>query len=959
MPPRSKRPPPEDLDWKDRESSNKVPRRGKKSASRRPQTTAVASNTTTSWSHAQPIQLPPRSTWADPVDDEEDVVELTQDHDNSTSPGIELYGTKDDKIVGVRYYSGLVTPGEAILCRREPRNPYDSNAIRVDNIMGAQIGHLPRNLAMKLAPYIDNDDIVLEGVLNGNKGAWDCPVRLYFYGTSDPVARLALEERLKADKLVKATEMKKTRKEAEAQRAVAKDLNNGSEVGLGSSEHAARQAALQELLEGSEETNFRADLSAIDTFTMDEATLSKFPMAEQPEMIKTKMLPHQLQGLAWLTSKESPQLPPPGSKEVIQLWKRDSRGNFQNLVSGHVAKDRPALLSGGLLCDDMGLGKTLQVISLILTSGFQEGPTLIIAPTGVMSNWAQQIAQHVKEDRVPRILRYHRVPKGEKYAKKDFLKYDVVITSYGKLTSDFAVSDKNGLFSVGWRRVVLDEGHKIRNADTKTAKAACGLQAKSRWVLTGTPIINNVRDFLSALQFLKISGGVEQKTLFSNKIAGPLEDSLKSKGNREERAQARTLLQCLIQDLCLRRKKEMEYIDLKLPKKTEYMHRVTFTEDEQAKYDKLMTQAQGILQAYNQRQPKPKKKTKRKDGDEEITFATVLERLLRLRQMCCHWSLCGSRVKDILAQLDDQEIVKFTPENLQILQEALLEANNNGEECPICYEAINMHTPVITACKHRFGRRCIVQAIGMNDRCPMCRQTLGEEDLVELAPPPSPPDDDDDDNDSNGSARAATAAHDPEKQSSKTDQLEQIVRKHLSGDPKSKMVIFSQWTSFLDVIEGAMREAGYGPACVRLEGRMSPAQRDRAMEALNSDPDTRIMLASLNAASVGVNLVAADTVVLADCWWAPAIEDQAVDRVHRLGQTRPVTVYKLFVEGSVEERVLDIQREKRKLVALAFREDEDGEGDGEGARRRRGRNGNGSGSGSAKRAADVDRLLFT
>ncbi|KAI5917130.1 RAD5-like protein [Camillea tinctor] len=945
MPPRAKRPPPEDPDL-DRESSRKVARSNKsasKKSSTRTTTSAITSDTTTSSSHARYNQLPPRSTWADAVDDEEDIIDLTQDNDD-TSPGIEFYGTKDDKIVGVRHYDAVVTPGEAVLCRREPRNPYDQNAIRVDNIMGAQIGHLPRFLAWKLAPYIDSGEIILEGVLSGPKGFFDCPVRLYFYGTSDPDLRLVLEEKLKADKLVKATEMKRTRKEAEAQRAAAKDLKNGAEVGLGSSEYAERQAALQELLEGSEETDFRADLSAIDTFAMDEATLSKFPMAEQPAMIKTKMLPHQLQGLAWLTSKESPQLPPPKSKEVIQLWKRDSQNNFQNLVSGHVVKDRstkggpvkdgPALLSGGLLCDDMGLGKTLQVISLILSTGFQEGPTLVIAPTGVMSNWAQQIAQHVKENQVPRILRYHRVPKGEKYARKDFMKYDIVITSYGKLTSDFAVSDKDGLFSVDWRRVVLDEGHKIRNPDTKTAKAACGLQAKSRWILTGTPIINNVRDFLSALQFLKISGGVEQRTLFSNKIAGPLEDSVKSRGNQEERAQARTLLQLLIQDLCLRRKKEMKYIDLKLPKKTEYMHRVTFTEDEQEKYDKLMTQAQGILQAYNQRQPQSKKKkTKRNNGDEEITFANVLERLLRLRQMCCHWSLCGSRVKDILAQLDDQEVVRFTPENLAILQEALLEANNNGEECPICYEAISMHAPVITACKHRFGRRCIEQAIGMNDRCPMCRQTLSGDDLVELAPPPSPPDDD-----NNGTKQQQ---HDPEKQSSKTDQLELIVEKHLSRDPKSKVVIFSQWTSFLNIIEAALREAGHA-GIVRLEGCMSPAQRDRAIEALNADSQTRIMLASLNAASVGVNLTAADTVVLADCWWAPAIEDQAVDRVHRLGQTRPVTVYKLFVEGSVEERVLDIQKEKRKLVALAFQED----GEAGNAKKRSGR------------GADVDRLLL-
>lgn len=80
------------------------------------------------------------------------------------------------------------------------------------------------------------------------------------------------------------------------------------------------------------------------------------------------------------------------------------------------------------------------------------------------------------------------------------------------------------------------------------------------------------------------------------------------------------------------------------------------------------------------------------------------------------------------------------------------------------------------------------------------------------------------------------------------------------------------------------------------------------------------MLASLAVCSVSLNLVAADTVILADSWWAPAIEDQAVHRVHRLGQTRETRVWRLVMEDSIEERVLDIQKEKCKLVGKAFHE---------------------------------------
>jgi len=101
---------------------------------------------------------------------------------------------------------------------------------------------------------------------------------------------------------------------------------------------------------------------------------------------------------------------------------------------------------------------------------------------------------------------------------------------------------------------------------------------------------------------------------------------------------------------------------------------------------------------------------------------------------------------------------------------------------------------------------------------------------------------------------------------------------------------------------------------------MAPSKRDDAMTALANDPECTIMLASLSVCSVGLNLVAASQVILADSWWAPAIEDQAVDRVHRLGQKRPTQVFRLVMEGSIEERVLEIQQEKRKIMMTAFQE---------------------------------------
>lgn len=580
-----------------------------------------------------------------------------------------------------------------------------------------------------------------------------------------------------------------------------------------------------------------------------------------------------LQGLAWMRAKEDPQFPAPGSDETVQLWKRNTQGLHVNIATNFAVRQAPGLLRGGILADDMGLGKTLQTIALIMTGG--GGPTLIVAPLTVMSNWEQQAQRHVAESRIPKILTYHG---SGKKSVKELQQYDIVITSYGTLTSDKA--NKGAIFSTKWRRVVLDEGHTIRNAGTKIFQAACHLEAEARWVVTGTPIVNNVRDLYSIVKFLRITGGIEQSDIFNTVITRPL-------ANGSPRAEA--ILQALMQNICLRRKKDMKFVDLKIPPKTEYVHRITFRADEQKKYDALLEEAKGVLEEYQQRSNKGQKGR----------FQNVLERLLRLRQTCNHWTLCRQRITDLLSLLDDQDVVVLNDENREILQKALQLVIESQEECPVCID--DLTAPVITHCKHTFCGGCIRKVIETQSKCPMCRTPLDEKKLVE--PPPESPGQDDD--------------LDTETQSSKTEALLKIVQATMKN-PGSKIIIFSQWTSFLTVIERQIKDAGY--TYTRIDGSMTTSSRDAAMRALDHDDNTRIMLASLAVCSVGLNLVAADTVILADSWWAPAIEDQAVDRVHRLGQTRPTTVWRLIMENTVEERVLDIQGEKRKLVSKAFQE---------------------------------------
>ena len=188
---------------------------------------------------------------------------------------------------------------------------------------------------------------------------------------------------------------------------------------------------------------------------------------------------------------------------------------------------RPHLASGGILSDDMGMGKTLEMIALMVSDEQKSKTlksTLIIAPVGVMSNWKTQIAQHVDTRYALNVLVHHGASKKAVLKPAEIAEYDVVITSYATLATDYfprgvnnshSESRSHGLFSVNWRRVILDEGHTIRNPQTKAALAATNLSAQSKWVLTGTPIINNLKDLYSLVRFIGLSGGLERLEIFN------------------------------------------------------------------------------------------------------------------------------------------------------------------------------------------------------------------------------------------------------------------------------------------------------------------------------------------------------------------------------------------------------------------------------------------------------------
>ena len=129
-------------------------------------------------------------------------------------------------------------------------------------------------------------------------------------------------------------------------------------------------------------------------------------------------------------------------------------------------------------------------------------------------------------------------------------------------------------------------------------------------------------------------------------------------------------------------------------------------------------------------------------------------------------------------------------------------------------------------------------------------------------------------------------------------------------DEGRRVLVFSQFLEVLDFAHERLR--AIGAECKRLDGTMSARERAEAVAEFQAG-QADVFLLSLKAGGVGMNLTAADAVVHLDPWWNPAVEDQATDRAHRIGQTRPVTIVRLVTAGTIEERVLALHGKKRQM----------------------------------------------
>ncbi|KAF5178114.1 Dna repair protein rad5 [Thalictrum thalictroides] len=824
-------------------------------------------------------------------DDLDDPITSSSSSSSSSPPSSEFFmvGFVIVNVVGLRFYSGRISGREMVGLVREPLNPYDPNAIKVLNMRAVQVGHIERSSSAVLAPLIDDGSIIVEGIVPNTPGAkskFKLSCQVHIFSNFDALS------------------------------SIERTISRSGLMFISSSEPLASLSESAAIKEKKDKKEIRSIDEIFNLVGADEDKKdAKFVVDPPKNVIKSDLFLHQKEGLGWLVHRENCEDMPP-------FWE-EKDGVFKNVLTNYHTDKRPEPLRGGIFADDMGLGKTLTLLSLIATnrpgtasssslhnggeeqeeeeigtktkgkrdkkivgsrkkhkigntlSGNKEDvefcskTTLVVCPPVVFSTWITQLEEHTKRGSFKVYMYY----KERTEDVKELQKFDLVLTTYSTLAAE-ANWEGSPMKKMEWFRVILDEAHVIKNAEAQQSKAVMALKAKRRWVVTGTPIQNGSLDLFSLMAFLKFEP-FSIKNYWLSLVQRPL-----SQGNESGLSR----LQILMATISLRRVKDNTLVGL--PPKTIETCFVELSAQERDLYDQIEFEAKNLVQAYM------------RVGSVMRNFSTVLTIILRLRQICDDATLYPD-IKSLLPT-NNIEDVSNNPELLQKLVAMLQDGDDF--DCPICIcPPINT---VITRCAHIFCRACILKALKRPiPNCPLCRQTLSESDLFSAPPEPSD---------------CESTVVPSKETSSKVAALLKLLVEDRKQHPSTKSVIFSQFRKMLILLEEPLKASGF--MILRLDGSMTAKKRAEVIkEFSNQESGTpTVLLAGLKASGAGINLTVASRVYLLEPWWNPAVEEQAMDRVHRIGQKNDVKIVRLITRNSIEERILELQEKKKVLAREAF-----------------------------------------
>ena len=239
---------------------------------------------------------------------------------------------------------------------------------------------------------------------------------------------------------------------------------------------------------------------------------------------------------------------------------------------------------------------------------------------------------------------------------------------------------------------------------------------------------------------------------------------------------------------------------------------------------------------------------------------------------------------------------------------------NPATLCGICQDEVSLEEIVSSGCGHAFHRTCMLQYVqalppGGKLKCPVCYQAMTidlseteehEGNVVEVEKPKA--------RKTSIMSKIDTKAF---VTSSKIESLVEAILTMRKEGKEHKGIIFSQYTRMLDIVEWRIKQLGI--KTVKMVGSMPINMRRTMLEAFKHDDDIKLLLLSLKAGGEGLNLQAASHVFVLEPWWNPAVEMQAIQRAHRIGQTKPVKALRFCTMGTIEERMMQLQ-DKKKLV---------------------------------------------
>jgi DNA repair protein RAD16 len=548
--------------------------------------------------------------------------------------------------------------------------------------------------------------------------------------------------------------------------------------------------------------------------------------AQQPLTITRQLKPFQLEGLNWMIEQEQTKY------------------------------------KGGLLGDEMGMGKTIQAVSLIMSDYPAEHPTLVVVPPVALVQWSNEINDYTNGKL--KVFIYHG-PKAKLQTIKSLNKFNVIMTTYSGLESmfrkeqkgwvrkDHIVKEDSILHTMHFHRIILDEAHSIKSRVSNTSKACFALQSDYRWCLSGTPLQNRIGELFSLLRFIEVDPfahylcckcsckSIHWNMIDRSKCAGcghsptdhvslfnrELLDPIQSYGNMGEGQEAFRKLRVLTDRIMLRRVKKDHVASMELPPKDITIVRNFFGEVEQDLASSIMTNTTRKFENYVAR------------GVMLNNYANIFGLIMQMRQIADHPDLLLKRNVD---------------------------GGQNILVCEICDDVAE--DTIRAKCRHTFCRKCVKNyieeyegsltaqfgSVVKNAECPRCHVTLS----IDLEQPEIEQSEDT----VKKNSIINRIKMDDWTSSTKIEMLVAELAGLRSRKQSSKSIIFSQFTSMLQLIEWRLHRAGL--QTVMLDGSMTPAQRAGSIKYFMENAFVDVFLVSLKAGGVALNLTEASRVYIVD-----------------------------------------------------------------------------------------------